>query len=248
MRRILLIGFPAVALLSVLLAWWVTPWWLLLILIPLDLMLWATLSPGCEWWGPVLKSFGSRYREVLITFDGAPHADETPEVLVLLERYGARALFLVDAERARQNPDLVKEIVQRGHGIGCSLTDAEAQNFWRMGPKAMEDAIRRGLGAIDEILPTHSVQWFRAPVDIKLPWLHSVLARCGLKLIGASAQDGGLRMTDMESALLRMRSAIGKGGVIQFHHDQRDPAGTGTMPEMLEEMLIWLRGQGYGMS
>lgn len=248
MRRILLISLPVTLIVAPVLAWLWTPWAWLLPLLSLDLMLVATLVPGCQWWGTVLRSFGSRYREVLITFDGAPNEDETPEVLVLLERYGARALFLVDADRVRRAPDLVKEIVQRGHGIGCALTDANAQTFWRMGPKSMEAAIRRGLAAIDETLPGHPVQWFRGPAGLKLPWLHPVLDRCGLKLLGASAHDGGLHMRDIETTLLQMRSAIGKGGVIQFHHGQRNAAGHGTMPEVLEEMLIWLRGQGYGMS
>ena len=231
-----------------LLAWLWTPWALLLILVPLDLMLWATLAPGCEWWGPVLRSFGSRYREVLLTFDGAPHPDETPEVLVLLERYEARALFMVDALRAERHPELVKEIVSRGHGIGCALTDEEAAQFWRTGPQQLDAAIQRNRETLKHIVPDAALQWLRVPGEIKMPWLHLVLSRHGLKLISASADDGGLVMRNMERALLRMRSAIGKGCVIQFHHNQRDASGHGTMPEMLEEMLIWLRGQGYGMS
>lgn len=248
MRRALQISLPVTAVLSLLLAWLWSPWALLLLLVPLDLMLFATLAPGCQWWGPVLRSFGSRYREVLLSFDGAPNPDETPEVLVLLERYGARALFLVDAKRASQNPDLLKEIVSRGHGVGCALTDEEAQGFWRMSRAQLDEALKRNIDTQRSILPGVALQWFRAPGEIKLPWLHPLLDRHGLKLVGASADDGGLIMRDMERALLHMRTAIGKGGVIQFHHNQRDAQGHGTMPEMLEEMLIWLKGQGYGMS
>jgi peptidoglycan-N-acetylglucosamine deacetylase len=247
-RRVLIFSFYVALVLGVLLAWFWSPWALLLPLLPLDLMVMATVWPGCEWWGPVLRTFGSRYREVLLTFDGAPDADETPEVLVLLERYGARALFFVDAERARRNPELLREIVQRGHGVGCALSEDEAQRFWLMGPERLEAVIRQHGDALRELLPDLTVQWFRAPGELKLPWLHPVLKRLGLKLVGASASDGGVLMQDMERVLLKMRSEIGKGGVIQFRHNQRDPQGRGTMPEVLEEMLIWLKGQGYGMS
>lgn len=248
MRRALQISLPLAIVLGILLAWLWTPWALLIVLLPLDLMLWATLAPGCEWWGPVLRTFGSRYREVLLTFDGAPHPDETPEVLVLLERYGARALFMVDVTRTERNPNLVKEIVSRGHGIGCALTDAEAATFWRMSKTQLSEAIQRNKEALQNIIPGVAFQWLRVPGEIKLPWLHPILERHGLKLISASAHDSGLFMPDMEAALLKMRTAISKGGVIQFHHNQRDANGHSTMPEMLEEMLIWLKGQGYGMS
>ncbi len=248
MRRTLQISLVLGVVAATLLAWLWTPWALLLVLVPLDLMLWATLAPGCEWWGPVLRSFGSRFREVLLTFDGSPHPDETQEALVLLERYGARALFMVDAERAERYPELVREIVHRGHGVGCSLTDAQAAKYWRMSPRQLESAIQRSCQVLRSVLPDVHVQWLRVPGEIKLPWLHPILDRAGLKLISASADDGGPLMADMERALLRMRSAIGKGGVIQFHHGQRDAAGHNTMPEMLEETLLWLRGQGYGMS
>ncbi len=248
MRRILLLSLPVTAGIALLLAWWISPWALLLLLLPLDLMLWATLRPRSQWWGTQLSSFGSRYREVLITFDGAPDADETPECLVLLERYGASALFFVDALRARQHPELIREITARGHGLGCALTATDALRAWHMGPKALEAAIEESLAAIHEVLPGYVVQWYRSPAPLVLPWLHPILERRGLKLMGCSATDGGIRLADMEAALRRMRSDIGKGGVIQFHHNQRDSQGHGTLPEMLEEMLLWLRGQGYGMS
>ncbi len=221
--------------------------WMLLPLMPLTLSLWATFAPQWEWWGPVLRTFGSRYREVLLTFDGAPDADETPVVLVLLERYRAHGMFMVDTERMGRARSLVKEIVERGHGIGCALPDAMAAKIWRMPPGALEAELRTCVTALKKLLPDYPLQYFRSTSGAVPPWLHPTLDKLGLKLISASASDGGLIMKDMEATLRTLRSQVGKGGVVLFHQNQRDGRGAGVMPEVLEEMLIWFRGQGYSM-
>ena len=133
--------------------WLGYPWWTLALLLPLVLSLWATFARYCEWWGPMLRSFGSRYREVLLTFDAAPDPDEMPIVLVLLERYRARGLFFVDIERARRNPELVKEIVQKGHGIGLSLPLSRRAGVWHRLPKALSTEVADHVAWLKEHLP-----------------------------------------------------------------------------------------------
>jgi peptidoglycan/xylan/chitin deacetylase (PgdA/CDA1 family) len=232
--------------LAVVAVWLGYPLWTLVLLFPLGLSLWATFARYCEWWGPMLRSFGSRYREVLLTFDAAPDPDEMPIVLVLLERYRARGLFFVDAERAKRHPERVKEIVQKGHGIGLSLPLERRAGVWHRLPKTLGTEVAEHVAWLKEQLPDYPLQWWM-DVGSRSPWFHHVLEQHGLEAISCSADDGGWLMRDMEKTLLRMRSAVGKGGVLRFHHQQRDTRGHSCMPEVLEEMLLWLRGQGYTM-
>lgn len=53
-----------------------------------------------------------------LTFDDGPNPDATPLVLDLLDRYRARATFFMVGKAAREYPDLVRSVVQRGHVIG----------------------------------------------------------------------------------------------------------------------------------
>ena len=62
-----------------------------------------------------------------LTFDDGPHPHWTPRFLDLLDRYGARATFFLVGEWAAAYPNLVREIVERGHTLGNHLwshTDA----------------------------------------------------------------------------------------------------------------------------
>ncbi|WNQ13975.1 polysaccharide deacetylase family protein [Paenibacillus aurantius] len=73
-------------------------------------------------------------REVALTFDDAPDANFTPQILDVLKRKGVKATFFVVGNRVLAHPDIVKRMVQEGHTIGNhsynhanlpKLTDAE---------------------------------------------------------------------------------------------------------------------------
>jgi len=55
---------------------------------------------------------------VYLTFDDGPIADLTPFILEELDRYQAKATFFMVGENAMKRPDLVQEILLRGHQIG----------------------------------------------------------------------------------------------------------------------------------
>ena len=55
--------------------------------------------------------------EIALTFDDGPDAHVTPLVLDQLDLYGAKASFFCIGEKVAAQPDLVAEIVRRGHSI-----------------------------------------------------------------------------------------------------------------------------------
>ena len=60
----------------------------------------------------------SRASTIHLTFDDGPHSVHTRDVLDLLESFGILATFFVIGQRVKENPDLAREIVARGHAIG----------------------------------------------------------------------------------------------------------------------------------
>lgn len=52
-----------------------------------------------------------------ITFDAGDGRGYTLEILDLLDRYGVKASFGVTGEWAETNPDLLREIIDRGHHV-----------------------------------------------------------------------------------------------------------------------------------
>ncbi len=247
MRRFILIACLAAPLLAAVLGWWrMGAWAALLLLPPLGLYLWATLHPLSQWWGPVLNTFSTRHREVLLTFDHSPHPEETPRVLDLLDEHQAKGLFFIAGSLACAHPELVREIAARGHGIGVQpMNDGEAASFWRLMPAMQEREITASLTALRRILPGYELRWFRLPGGRRNHWADPLVASEGLTLMGWSACDDGLRLKDFDQTVIRLRRDIGLGGLVCLHHGQTDRAGEPTLVPLVEELLMWLRGQGY---
>jgi len=75
--------------------------------------------PALEWMTPgILYRVKTREKLVALSFDDGPHAEFTPQVLEILERYGAKATFFLIGERAERHPELVERIRAAGHEIG----------------------------------------------------------------------------------------------------------------------------------
>ncbi len=55
--------------------------------------------------------------DILFTFDGGPHPEYTPEILDLLDRYDAKAIFSIIGERAEKGLDLLQDCHERGHVV-----------------------------------------------------------------------------------------------------------------------------------
>lgn len=68
-------------------------------------------NPRVHWYMPNSNS-------VYLTFDDGPSPEVTPWVLDQLDEYGAKATFFCIGKNAELFPELVKEIIRRGHSIG----------------------------------------------------------------------------------------------------------------------------------
>lgn len=78
------------------------------------------LRVGISWslgrWLPVLRHVTDS-QAVGLTIDDAPMPDTTPALLDLLDRHGATATFFLSGCRATLHPDIVADIVARGHAV-----------------------------------------------------------------------------------------------------------------------------------
>ncbi|MGX8795599.1 polysaccharide deacetylase family protein [Fusibacter sp. JL298sf-3] len=55
---------------------------------------------------------------IYLTFDDGPSDKVTPELLDLLDYYDIKATFFVTGYQVKKNPDILKDIVNRGHAVG----------------------------------------------------------------------------------------------------------------------------------
>ena len=220
------------------------PAWGCIALLPLCLWGAAILVPSLEWWGSNMRVFPTRKREALLTFDDGPDELETPIVLDLLAQSKATAVFFITGIKALRHPDLVRSIVRNGHALGVHGMSYTATNAWWWLPHQVRRDIKQSLQVIESLVPGYRVQWMRAPHLRHGPWLHPVLQTHGMKLMTWSACDV-VSPPDFERTVIRLRRDINQGAIIALHHGRKDAHGAALLPDLVRELLLWLRGQGY---
>jgi len=202
------------------------------------LLLFAQLNPSVQWLGPVVTSFKTDKNEVWLTIDDGPDADETLLILDLLDEYHAKATFFVIGSRAKADPEIVREIVKRGHQVANHTMNHPERSFWSLSQRRLEKEIADCSELIAEINGQKPVL-FRAPVGHK-PWsLHPILQRAGLPLIAWTARGYDGLSTDSEGIVRRIQKQLRPGAIILLHE------GRGTLVASLGELLPDLSKRDY---
>jgi peptidoglycan/xylan/chitin deacetylase (PgdA/CDA1 family) len=207
MRR-LIIAFAFVAPLLLLATWRYSPWLAVGILaLSHALLLYPTLRPNVQWLGPVITSFETAGREVWLTIDDGP-TDDTRALLDLLDARGAKATFFVKGVLAEEEPELMREIAARGHSVANHSRTHPAGTFWCLPP--------RRLAAEIDGCPVAG-PWFRAPVGMKNPFVHPLLAARGLRLIGWTVRGFDSVSDDADRVAARIVPRVEPGAIVVMH-------------------------------
>ena len=110
--------------------------------------------------------FGSRMTtgtlQVALTFDDGPDPKYTPEVLALLDEYQVKATFCLVGEMAAQFPELVREIVERGHTL-CNHTWNHDVELGKKTKAVIRADMKRTNDAIHAAVPDAKISYFRHP-------------------------------------------------------------------------------------
>ena len=226
---------------AVVAAWWRYGWHVgLPALMAVHLLVvWGTLRPASRLFGPALTRLDTDERVLWLTIDDGP-CEETPAVLDLLDAHGAKATFFLVGASARRRPDLVREIVRRGHGIGNHSDSHPTHRFWALGPGAMRREIESAQASLAEIAGVAPV-WFRAVVGMANPFVAASLHRLGLARVAWSARGFDGRVADPQRVLRRVERQLAPGAIVLAH----EGASHGHNLETLALMLQRFDALGY---
>jgi len=181
-------------------------------------------------------------RVVLLTFDDGPKsADTLAPMLDTLDRYGAKAIFFVNGYRVDKNPDLLKEIHDRGHAIG--------NHSWDHIPLGKEkpETVRDQIGRVQDIvreLTGEEPRFFRPPHASGGEDVRRIAGEFGLLYMtwsnGSLDWDlGKVKEEDRPRAVIdNVMKQLRPGSNILMHE----------LPwtaEALDGLLAAIRGEGY---
>jgi peptidoglycan-N-acetylglucosamine deacetylase len=210
--------------------------WGLFVLFASHLLLAAvTLVPSLQGFGPVLTKFWATGKTAWLTIDDGPDPGTTPQVLALLDKYGARATFFLIGAKAARYPELTRKILEAGHTIGNHTQTHPRFSFWRFGPRALAREIDEFEATICSIGVAAPI-WFRAPAGFKNPFLHPILAARGLQLVGWSARAFDTQTDDSNRIVERIKRSIASGAIILFHEGHQPAVCLNALEQLLQEL------------
>jgi peptidoglycan/xylan/chitin deacetylase (PgdA/CDA1 family) len=217
-------------------AWWQWGWRLGL---PLMLashvpFLWGTLRPGSRLFSPVLTRLPTTEPVVWLTIDDGP-SDDTAAMLDLLDAHAAKATFFLVGERARARPQLVREIVRRGHGIGNHSHGHPHSVFWALGPARMRDQVGQAQATLTEISGI-APRWFRAVVGMANPFLAAALREHGLARVAWSARGYDAVAADPATVVARIERVLAPGTIVLMHEGARHGRNVDTLQRLLQRL------------
>lgn len=181
-------------------------------------LLLGTLNPQSKLFGAIQTQTGNE--EIWLTFDDGPDEEDTPAILALLEKRGVKATFFVVGEKAQKHPDLIRQMHEGGHQIGNHTWSHPQSTFWCAGPWRTYREIVRCQEAVEEI-SGEAPKVFRAPVGHSNVFVHAVLARFGLKLVGWSSRGFDGVSQDADEVINRIKKSMGPGGIVLAHEDSK---------------------------
>lgn len=162
----------------------------------------ASFFPQSNFYLPVISRGRTGKNQVALTFDDGP-SPLTLEILDLLDKYQAKATFFVSGVNALKHPDIIKEIIDRGHAVGNH--SFHHNPFLMLGRyNYLHEEIFRTQGLL-RLMGVHALA-FRPPVGIVSPKLPRVLDKLGMFCVTFScraADFGNRRITNLSVKILR---------------------------------------------
>jgi peptidoglycan-N-acetylglucosamine deacetylase len=229
---LLLHGAGLVALILAPACW---PWVLGALLANHALLSLAVLWPRARFLGPNLTRLpaaAAQRGEVSLNFDDGPNPEVTPRVLDLLDSYQARASFFCIGEKAAAFPDLLREIVRRGHSVE-NHSQHHRHNFAFFGFAGLRREVDAAQAAIAGIAGRAPV-FFRAPAGFRSPLLDPLLARRGLTYVSWTRRGFDAVAHDPERVLARLTRGLAAGDILLLHDGV--PLVLAVLPRLLEQL------------
>ncbi|MBO0960488.1 polysaccharide deacetylase family protein [Neobacillus sp. MM2021_6] len=110
--------------------------------------------------GQVIWEVATHKKVIALTFDDGPDPVYTPQILLLLEKFGAHATFFQIGNRMELYPDIVEQVVEAGHELGNHSMTHPYEN--KVGFHQMRNEVILADRIIQKYQPNHP-KLFRPP-------------------------------------------------------------------------------------
>ena len=175
---------------------------------------------------------------ISVSFDAAWGADDTIQILDILDKYNVKATFFMTGGWVDSFPDMVKEIYARGHDLGN-----HSQNHKQMSKLSANEQKTEIMTVSDKIreLTGYEVFLFRPPYGDYNSTLINTVYSCNHYPIQWDVDSLDWKDYGVENIIktVTQHKALGNGSIILMHNGAKYTA------EALDTVLSTLQSQGY---
>ncbi|HYG02550.1 MAG TPA: polysaccharide deacetylase family protein [Chryseosolibacter sp.] len=179
----------------------------------------------------------SSKRQIALTFDDGPIPGKTEEVLRILEQHHVKAAFFCIGSRVNGSPDLVNEVVKRGHIVG-NHSYSHKPWFGFLSFTKVRAELAAANSAIFKVIGKEPV-FFRPPYGVTNPMIGKAAFAGNFHSIGWSIRSFDTVISNTGSLLKRVTTPLKNGDVVLFH-DYSD-----SMLAILPDFIAYARNKGY---
>ncbi len=174
-------------------------------------------------------------KEVVLTFDDGPMPKHTKPILDALDKFCTKATFFYVGEMATAYPDMVKEVIGRGHTVG-SHTWSHPMNLRALSLEKAEDQIERGFAAVALAAGQPIAPFFRFPGLSDSGPLLEYLQRRGVASFTVDVVSNDSYIGSPQRLAQRTIDLLEKmnGGIVLFHDIKASTAAA--LPNILAEL------------
>lgn len=179
--------------------------------------------PSSTFYGPTIsRSSGVQAEKaVALSFDDGPDPRYTRGILDYLDSESIKAIFFVVGKSAKEHPDLIREIIERGHIIG-NHSYSHSHLFHFSSKAKFLDELR----AFDQVIGSMCnvrCRFYRPPQGFRTPLLADLLKREKLLNIAWSNRGFDTTRTNPQAIFASLKKNLRPGSIILMH----DGAGFG---------------------
>jgi len=202
----------------------------------------ACFLPETNFLGPVISRGRTGQPFVSLTFDDGPSEEVTRRVLDLLDRHRIKATFFVSGINAQNHPDIMADILDRGHDVGNHSFNHFPFLMFRS-----RQALYREIAEAQNILRSQGIETkaFRPPVGIVNPKLSPVLISLDMFCITFSCRafDAGNRR--IKNLSTRILNKVKADDIVLLHDIPGPEDGDGEyFLKELEGIITGIKNKG----
>jgi peptidoglycan/xylan/chitin deacetylase (PgdA/CDA1 family) len=181
--------------------------------------IYAGQYPTAQIYGATICRNRAAGRRIALTYDDGPNPAQTPQLLALLDRFGAKATFFSIGKWAEREPGLLREVHAAGHAIGNHTHTHPRMPLISMG--SVKEELRRCRAAVEaagvEFSRAGGGMLMRPPYGSRRPATLRALRQEGYEPVTWSITCYDWRRTATRRSIARHARRAGPGDIILMH-------------------------------